>query len=79
MMARGQADEMMDLIYKSFDAYKSNFDIVLVEGTHEDPHAIGTHNPATGVLVLIFTGCQGVVPCSRPGGKHTHSSHVSWT
>ena len=32
---------MIDLIYKSFEAYKSNFDMVVVDGTHEDPHAIG--------------------------------------
>ena len=47
MMARGQADEMMNSIYKAYDSYKADFDIVLVEGTHEDPRAIGTPSPAS--------------------------------
>lgn len=40
-VARGQTDEMLDRIYKSFETYRRNFDLVVVEGTHEDARAIG--------------------------------------
>ena len=46
LLARGQSDDMLNRIYKAFEAYKRNFDLVVLEGTHADPQAVGVPPPS---------------------------------
>ena len=34
MLAQGKEDELLDVIFTRYEAYRSNKDIVVVEGTH---------------------------------------------